>query len=92
MTQEMKVRYGDVEDAISKIENASDTFETSLMKEIASGNELEVVNKLNELNNMLEEVGQSYKKVLKENNQSVIRSLQHLKEADQNISSSIKAR
>jgi Family of unknown function (DUF5344) len=92
MTKEMKIRYRDVEDAISKIENASDAFETSLMKGIAGGNELEVVNKINELNNVLEEVGQGYKKVLKENNQSVIRSLQNLKETDQNISSSIKAR
>lgn len=88
----MKVRYRDVDDAISKIESASEAFETSLMKEMASGNELDVVNKLNELNGMLEEIGTVYKNVLKENNQSVIKILQELKEADHNISSSIKVR
>ncbi|WP_148357616.1 DUF5344 family protein [Peribacillus simplex] len=92
MSEEMKVRYGDVEDAISKIESASEAFETSLMKEMASGNELDVVNKLNELNGMLEEIGMAYKNVLKENNQSVIKILQEIKEVDHNISSSIKVR
>ncbi|MCM3169368.1 DUF5344 family protein [Peribacillus frigoritolerans] len=92
MSEEMKVRYRDVDDAISKIESASEAFETSLMKEMASGNELDVVNKLNELNGMLEEIGTVYKNVLKENNQSVIKILQELKEADHNISSSIKVR
>jgi hypothetical protein len=92
LSEEMKVRYRDVEDAISKIESASDAFETSLMKEMASGNELDVVNKLNELNGMLEEIGTVYKNVLKENNQSVIKILQELNEVDHNISSSIKVR
>ncbi|WP_019244410.1 MULTISPECIES: DUF5344 family protein [Bacillus] len=92
MTQEMKIHYGDVETAVSKIENASDAFETTLIKDIASGNELDVVKKLNELNSMLEEVGLAYKKVLKENNQSVIRSIHNIETADQSLSSSIMAR
>ncbi|MFE4352063.1 hypothetical protein [Peribacillus butanolivorans] len=41
MSEERKVRYGDVEDALSKIESNSEAFETSLMKEMASGNELD---------------------------------------------------
>ncbi|WP_274607076.1 hypothetical protein [Peribacillus sp. TH16] len=36
MSEERKVRYRDVEDAISKIESTSEAFETSLMKEMAS--------------------------------------------------------
>jgi NurA-like 5'-3' nuclease len=92
MSQELKIRYSDVEDAISKIESASEAFETSLLKDMASGNKLDIVNKLNKLNQLLDEVGQEYKKVLKENNQSVIQSVQSLKEADKSISSSIKAR
>ena len=31
MTQEMKIHYGDVETAVSKIENASDAFEGSIL-------------------------------------------------------------
>ncbi|WP_433959649.1 DUF5344 family protein [Cytobacillus horneckiae] len=92
MNQEMKVRYGDVENAVSKIESKAVAFETSLMKELASGNELSVVSKLNELNHMLEEIGSTYKKVLSENNQAVTRTLEELKEIDHHISSSIKAR
>ncbi|MFE4243453.1 hypothetical protein [Peribacillus butanolivorans] len=41
MSEERKVRYGDVEDAISKIGSTSEAFETSLLKEMASGNELD---------------------------------------------------
>ncbi len=87
----MKVRYGEIEDAISKIESASEAFDPSFMKETANGNELDVVKKLNELNQMFEEIGLAYKKVLKANNQSVSRILQGVKEVDQSISSTMKA-
>jgi hypothetical protein len=92
MSQEIKIRYRDVEDAVSKIENAADAFETTLVKDLASGNELDVVTKLNEINNLLEDIGRTYNSVLKDNNQSVLKTLQDLKEVDQNISSSIKSR
>ncbi|MBD1380445.1 YwqI/YxiC family protein [Bacillus sp. IB182487] len=92
MSEEMKIRYGEVESAISKIESSAGSFETSLLKEIAGGNELDVVNKLNELNNLLEEVGEAYKQVLKANNQSVRTTIESIKEADHNIGSSIRAR
>jgi Family of unknown function (DUF5344) len=91
MSQEMKIRYGDVENTVSKIEAAADAFEITLAKDVASGNELDVVAKLNEINNLLEEIGRTYKNVLKDNNQSVLNTLENLKAADQEISSSIKA-
>ena len=92
MSQEMKILYGGVEDAVSKIEAAADAFETTLAKDVASGNELDIVTKLNEINNLLEEIGRTYKSVLKDNNQTVLKTLQNLKEVDQDISSSIKSR
>lgn len=92
MSQEVKVRYGDVEAAISKIESASEAFESSLLKDMASGNELNVVNKLNELNHLLQEVGKAYKNILSENNRNVRKSLEELKEEDRKISSAIQAR
>lgn len=91
MSQEVKVQYGHVENAISKIDSASQSFETTLLKNMAAGNELEVVNKLNELNTQLEEVCKAYKEILKTNNLSVRTTLQDLKAVDHQLSASIKA-
>ncbi|MDQ0224113.1 hypothetical protein CHH83_03270 [Bacillus sp. 7586-K] len=90
MSQEIKVRYGDVEEAISKIDGAADSFETSL-EEITGSNELNVVDKLNELSQLLVEVSEAYKQVLKENNQTVRTTLEDMKQVDENLSTSIKA-
>lgn len=90
MSQEIKVRYGDVEEAISKIDGAADSLETSL-EEITGSNELNVVDKLNELSQLLAEVSEAYKQVLKENNQTVRTTLEDMKQVDENLSTSIKA-
>ncbi len=92
MHEEMKVRYGDVESTIAKMENTSQALEHSLPKNMASGNVLNVVEKLNQLNQLLEEQGEEYKSILKMNNEIVRTTLQTLKETDENLSSSIKAR
>jgi len=90
VSQEIKVRYGDVEEAISKIDGAADSLETSL-EEITGSNELNVVDKLNELSQLLAEVSEAYKQVLKENNQTVRTTLEDMKQVDENLSTSIKA-
>ncbi len=87
----MKVQYAEVKAKIAKIESSSEAFDTIFMKDIASGNELEVVNKINELNQLFEEMGNAYKQILRENNQSVRTTLTELHKADLTLSSSIKA-
>ncbi|MGG3800179.1 DUF5344 family protein [Metabacillus fastidiosus] len=91
MSQELKVRYADVEAAVSKIDSRIGALQPNLGKEAAGGNKLDTVTKLNELNALLQEVGEAYKQILKENNQSVRKTLQELKETDAELSSSIRS-
>ena len=87
----MKVQYAEVKVKIAKIESSSEAFDTVFMKDIASGNELEVVNKINELNQLFEEMGNAYKQILRKNNQSVRTTLTELHKAELTLSSSIQA-
>ena len=87
----MKVQYAEVEAKVDQMESASEAFETSFMKDMASGNQLDVVKKMNELNQFFEEVGNAYKQIVRENNQTVRTTLTELHNADVAISSSIKA-
>lgn len=87
----MKVQYSAVEAKVDKMESAAEAFENSVKKDMASGNQLDVVKKMNELNQFFEEVGNAYKQIVRENNQTVRTTLTELHNADVAISSSIKA-
>ncbi|WLR41393.1 DUF5344 family protein [Bacillus carboniphilus] len=92
MSKEMKVRYGEVEQAISSIDKTLQSVDSALIKDMASGTQLDLVKKLNEINHLLEETSSNFKDILTEHNQLVNKSLQDLKEADDQISSSLKMR
>lgn len=91
MSQEIKVNGEDVNTAISKMDRTLESFKTKLLEDFAAGNELAVVDKINELNSQLEAIGQSYKDILKANNQSVRTTIQEVEKVDRQLSTSIKA-
>ncbi|MDQ0230660.1 DUF5344 family protein [Metabacillus malikii] len=90
MSQEIHIKYGEVEEAISKIDRTADSFATTL-ESISGSNELQVVEKLNELSQLLMEVSDAYKQILEDNNQSVRTALEEMKQVDENLSKTIKA-
>ncbi|WP_044338392.1 DUF5344 family protein [Rossellomorea aquimaris] len=92
MSQDIKLRYGDIHEALADIQAASESFDTSLIKDIASSNQLDVVTRLNELSQLFEEVANVYKTVLTENNQSARKAIEDFKEVDHTISASIMSR
>lgn len=91
LSQEIKVNGEDVNTAISKMDRTLESFKTKLLEDFAAGNELAVVDKINELNSQLEAIGQSYKDILKANNQSVRTTIQEVEKVDRQLSTSIKA-
>ncbi|MFJ7637755.1 DUF5344 family protein [Peribacillus sp. NPDC097224] len=91
MSQEIKVNGEDVKSAISKMDRTMESFKTKLLEDFAAGNELDVVKKIKELNHQLEKIGQSYKEILKANNQSVRTAIQEVEQVDQQLSTSINA-
>ncbi|MGB7999397.1 MAG: DUF5344 family protein [Anaerobacillus sp.] len=92
MSNELLVKFSEVEQSISRIEKSLSAFNAELPKNTGEGNTLDVVNRLNELNHMLTEVGNDYKQILTENNQTVRESVQQLENADKKLSSSIQLR
>ncbi|QHE63269.1 hypothetical protein FHE72_21480 [Rossellomorea vietnamensis] len=92
MGEELKIRYSAVEQAVTNIENAAGSLDTEFPTDSASGNRLDVVERINELNQQLREIRNLYKELLAENNQSVKKSLISMEEADHQLSSSIKLR
>lgn len=90
--EELKIRYSAVDQAVTSIDNAAGSLDTELPMDSASGNQLDVVERINELNHQLREIRNLYKELLAENNQSVRKSLISMEEADHQVSSSIKLR
>ena len=91
LSQEIKVNGEDVKSAISKMDRTMESFKTKLLDDFATGNELDVVKKIKELNHQLEKIGQTYKEILKANNQSVRTAIQEVEQVDQQLSTSINA-
>ncbi|KMM39171.1 DUF5344 family protein [Guptibacillus hwajinpoensis] len=92
MSHELLVKFNEIEQSISRIEKSLSAFNAELPKNTGEGNNLDVVNRLNELNHMMTEVGNAYKQILAENNQTVRESVQQLENADKELSSSIQLR
>ncbi|BCB05832.1 YwqI/YxiC family protein [Bacillus sp. KH172YL63] len=90
MGEELKIRYSAVEQAVTNIDNVAGSLDAELPTDVASGNQLEVVERINELNHQLREIRDLYKEILAKNNQSVKKSLTSMEEADHQLSSSIK--
>lgn len=91
LSQEIKVNGEDVKSAISMMDRTMESFKTKLLEDFAAGNELDVVKKIKELNHQLEKIGQTYKEILKANNQSVRTAIQEVEQVDQQLSTSINA-
>jgi Family of unknown function (DUF5344) len=92
VSNEMLIKFSEVEQSISQIEKSLSAFNAELPKNTGEGNTLDVVNRLNEINHMLTEVGNAYKEILTLNNQTVCESVQQLENADQQLSTSIQLR
>lgn len=92
MGEELKIRYSAVEQVVTDMDNASESFSTDIPTSIANGNRLDVTKRINELNHQLLEIKKMYRELLAKNNQSVKQSLISMEEADRELSSSIKMR
>lgn len=92
MADHIKVHYETVQDSVSNVESALGSMDHTLPQGLASGNVLDLVEKLNQLNEVLQQQGEEYQRILKMNNDSVRTALQTLEETDQQLSASINVR
>ncbi|RIW28243.1 hypothetical protein D3H55_22015 [Bacillus salacetis] len=92
MNTDIIIRIGEINEILSTLQSAAESFDPSLIKDTASANQLDMVNRLNEINILLEEVGEVYKGLLMENNHSARKAILDFKETDDDISASIRLR
>ncbi|MDQ0187960.1 YwqI/YxiC family protein [Cytobacillus kochii] len=92
MSTEIKLIKGDVEEALAKLQTSANALKSSLHAEIGQNNVLTTVERLNQLNQMIIQVTETYKTLLLQNEQSTRQSVAFLTEADEQISSYIKMR
>jgi hypothetical protein len=92
VVNEIRLVQGEIEENLSKIKSSADSLQPDMPNDIGQGNHLDVVTKLNELNQTMEMMVQSYKELLIRNESSTRESVHNMRDTDKNLSSHIKVR
>ncbi|RKQ34722.1 YwqI/YxiC family protein [Oceanobacillus halophilus] len=87
---EIKVVQSAVEKALSELRASTTALETSFAKEIQGQNQLDMVDKLNEIRQNYETILATYQALLLQNIESTSKSVETLKQTDERITSSIR--
>ncbi|MCC5803742.1 YwqI/YxiC family protein [Rossellomorea vietnamensis] len=89
MHTEIKIQYNETERVLSKLRQTIDAWNTTYLKQIGGANELEVINKLNELNEQCQKMLKSYQQLLMENQAATQLSVEGMEETDRTLSSTM---
>lgn len=92
MSTEIKIKQSEIEQALTQMKSSSEALTSSFPSSIGSGNQLDVVNKLNEINRKLEQLTENYKALLLHNEEMTRQSVQQMMEKDQQLSSNMQLR
>ncbi|MGM9926615.1 MAG: YwqI/YxiC family protein [Bacillus sp. (in: firmicutes)] len=90
MSDEIKIRYSDVMQALSQLDTSLSAFQTTLPSAVGGNNVLNVVQTLNQLNETFQQINESYKSLLLSNKEATLHSIQSMQEADELLSSQMK--
>ncbi|MGE7763991.1 YwqI/YxiC family protein [Peribacillus sp. NPDC096540] len=90
MGAEIKVKQEEIEQALTTLKSSTNALQTSIPSNIDGNNVLDVVNKLNRLNQTMQQVTEAYKSLLLQNEEATRRSVEFMVETDQQLSSNIK--
>ena len=88
MSNEIKIEYGEVSRALSKLQSSAFSIDSSALKNVTveDQNMLDLSTKIVNLNRSLQEILSAYKDLLEGNVASTNRSLETMKEAERQIS------
>ncbi|MCA0149731.1 YwqI/YxiC family protein [Rossellomorea vietnamensis] len=89
MHTEIKIQYNETERALSKLRQTVDAWNPTYPRQIGGANELEVINKLNELNEQCQKMLKSYQQLLMENQAATQLSVEGMEETDRTLSSTM---
>ncbi|MBN8204137.1 MULTISPECIES: YwqI/YxiC family protein [Bacillaceae] len=91
MDTEIKLRISEIEQALSKLQASANGLQPFLPSTIGENNVLDFINKLNVLNRQLQQVTETYKSVLLQNEETTRQSVQFLDESDRLLSRGIQS-
>ncbi|MDV2686597.1 YwqI/YxiC family protein [Alkalihalophilus lindianensis] len=86
---EIKILYADVEQELAKLQNSIQALDPSMPTAVGANNVLEVVDRMNQLNQQMNQMVEAYQALLLKNEQDTLQALETMKEADQQVSSQI---
>ncbi|AZB44613.1 hypothetical protein CEF21_21270 [Bacillus sp. FJAT-42376] len=90
MSEQINIDIAEVNKVTDQLQSSSQAFTSSLPSDFASGNELDAVKKINELNKALQDAADQYKALLLKNVQATKESIQSMKETDEEVGASFK--
>ena len=90
MSEEIKLEDAPVQQSLHELKNTIESMETAFSKNISGDSKLEVVDKLQQMKQQLEDINMSYQTVLRENTESANLVMERLKEADHTVATSFQ--
>jgi hypothetical protein len=89
MSNEIKIVYEEVESSITNMENSTQSLEPAFPSSLGGENVLDVVTKLNELMQELQQTFLTYKELLLKNESDTRQSIQTMRRTDEEIATGI---
>ncbi|MFC7785529.1 YwqI/YxiC family protein [Rossellomorea sp. GCM10028870] len=89
MHTEIQIQYTETERSLSKLRQTIDAWNTTYPRQIGGANELEVIHKLNILNEQCQKMLESYQQLLIENQSATQLSVEVMEETDRTLSSTM---
>ncbi|WP_085991577.1 YwqI/YxiC family protein [Oceanobacillus senegalensis] len=87
---EIKLEQSSVEKALTDLKQAIQSLDPSFHKEFKGNNVLDMMDKLNEINLLLEEFLIQYQELLNQNQEGTKQSIETLKQTDQELGTNIR--
>lgn len=87
---ELKLTYNDIEQTLTQLADSANTLEPNIRQKVFGLNQLDTEAKLDELNNLLQGMLQSYQQLLIKNEMAVRQSVHLIEESDASLAGGIK--
>ncbi|MFT0802638.1 YwqI/YxiC family protein [Bacillus swezeyi] len=91
MSQEIKVKTGEVKEALSKLQHSAEALKPNVPTDIKGKNNLDVVKKIEDMNKDLKELTKAYASALSKQIAQTESAVETMKDTDNKLASSIKA-
>ncbi|MBD7963928.1 YwqI/YxiC family protein [Fictibacillus norfolkensis] len=82
---EIRIKYSDVQESLSKIQSAVQSLKPNTPKSLGEGNVLESIDKLNSLNQILQQTLMTYQQLIIKNLEGTQKSVKMMQETDEGL-------